>query len=122
MNSDAPITKKDLDSAIAGAVESISEVIGNFANQVDARFNQVDARFNQVDARFSGIENEIAEMKQDIIDLNASHERLLNTVDAFVKRIDDYETEQAARDSQFAKLLEWARKVSEKTGIPLENL
>ena len=115
MNSDAPITKKDLDSAIAGAVESISEVIGNFANQVDARFNQVDARF-------SGIENEIAEMKQDIIDLNASHERLLNTVDAFVKRIDYYETEQAARDSQFAKLLEWARKVSEKTGIPLENL
>jgi len=115
MNSDAPITKKDLDSAIAGAVESISEVIGNFANQVDARFNQVDARF-------SGIENEIAEIKQDIIDLNASHERLLNTVDAFVKRIDDYETEQAARDSQFAKLLEWARKVSEKTGIPLENL
>ena len=108
MNSDAPITKKDLDSAIAGAVESISEVIGNFANQVDARF--------------SGIENEIAEIKQDIIDLNASHERLLNTVDAFVKRIDDYETEQAARDSQFAKLLEWARKVSEKTGIPLENL
>lgn len=119
---DTAITKKDLDSAIAGAVESISEVIGNFANQVDKRFNQVDARFNQVDARFAGIENELAEMKQDIVDLKASHDRLLNTVDAFVKRLDDYEAEQTARDSQFEKLLEWARKVSEKTGIPLENL
>lgn len=37
-------------------------------------------------------------------------------------RIDKYETELAARDSQFEKLLVWARKVSKKTGIPLDNL
>lgn len=52
----------------------------------------------------------------------ASMDRLINTMDAFVKRIDDSEIEQAARDSQFARLLVWAHKVSEKTGIPLENL
>lgn len=39
-----------------------------------------------------------------------------------VSRIDKYETEQAARDNQFDKLLVWARKVSEKTGVPLEDL
>lgn len=115
MSSDASITKKDLDSAIAGAVESISEVIGSFANQVDARFTQVNARF-------TGIENQLAEVKQDTVDLKVSHERLLNTVDAFVKRLDDYEAEQAARDAQFARLLEWAREVSKKTGVPMPNL
>jgi len=36
--------------------------------------------------------------------------------------IDRYETEQLMRDNQFNRLLEWARKVSEETGIPLENL
>jgi hypothetical protein len=43
-------------------------------------------------------------------------------MDKFLARIDTYETEQIARDSQFEKLLDWARKVSVKTGIPLENL
>ena len=52
----------------------------------------------------------------------ASLDKLTNTIDGFVKRLDDNETEQSMRDRQFEKLLEWARKVSEKTGIPLENL
>lgn len=36
--------------------------------------------------------------------------------------IDKYETELAARDAQFDRLVEWARKVSAKTGIPLKDL
>lgn len=52
----------------------------------------------------------------------ASLDRLTNTIDAFIKRLDDAEIEDVARDNQFKKLLAWARKVSEKTGIPLENL
>jgi hypothetical protein len=51
-----------------------------------------------------------------------SLDRLTNTIDGFVKRLDDNETEMSARDYQFEKLLAWARKVSEKTGVPLENL
>lgn len=65
---------------------------------------------------------QLIQVKEEITDLKKSHDKLLNTIDHFVKRIDDYETEQVTRDSQFQKLLEWARKVSEKTGIPLENL
>jgi len=52
----------------------------------------------------------------------ATMEQLINTIDSFVKRIDDNETEQASRDLQFEHLLEWARKVSEKTGIPIKDL
>ncbi len=51
-----------------------------------------------------------------------SMERLLNTLDGFLKRLDDIETEQSVRDLQFDRLLEWAREVSKKTGIPLRDL
>ncbi len=93
-------TRKDIDDIIG--------ILHDFMQHVDERFNAVDERFK-------GIE-------QEIIDLKASHNRLLDTIDGFIARIDKYEIEQAARDSQFEKLLVWARKVSKKTGIPLENL
>jgi septal ring factor EnvC (AmiA/AmiB activator) len=51
-----------------------------------------------------------------------SMERLLNTLDGFLKRLDDIETEQSARYLQFERLLEWAREVSKKTGVPLKDL
>ena len=51
-----------------------------------------------------------------------SIDRLTNTIDGFVKRLDDEDIDQVARDRQFERLLAWARKVSKKTGIPLENL
>ena len=62
------------------------------------------------------------EPRTEFIDLEKSNDKLLNTVDKYIRRIDSYEAKKAARDSQFEKLLEWARKVSVKTGIPLENL
>lgn len=61
-------------------------------------------------------------LEREIIDLKASHDRLLKPVDGFIARIDRYETELAARNSQIEKLIAWAHKVSAKTGIPLENL
>ena len=94
-------TKQEVQEIVDKAVTDLSEIIANFAQQVDTRFNKV--------------EKEISELKD-------SHQRLLSTIDSFVGRIDRYESEQLARDSQFNRLLEWARKVSEKTGIPLENL
>ena len=54
--------------------------------------------------------------RKDIID------NLMVTLDKFTRRIDSHNANQSARDIRFEKLLEWARKVSKKTGIPLENL
>lgn len=108
---DTPTTRKDIDD--------ILQVLQGFIQQTDERFNQADERVNtltfQMNERFDKIDAEI-------IDLKASHDRLLITLDTLIGRIDRYETEQTARDSQFEKLLAWARKVSEKTGVPLENL
>lgn len=108
---DTPTTRKDIDD--------ILEVLQGFIQQTDERFGKMDERFDlltfQMNERFDKIDSEI-------IDLKASHDRLLITLDTLIGRIDRYETEQTARDSQFEKLLAWARKVSEKTGVPLENL
>ena len=104
-------TKSDiakLDKKIDDSFSDITDLLRGFIDQVDERFQKV--------------EYELTNIKSEIVDLKESHNRLLNTVDGFVSRIDKYETELSARDNQFAKLLEWARKVSEKTGIPLENL
>ncbi len=122
---DTPATRKDIDD--------ILQVLQGFVQQSDERFNQSDERFNKIDARFEKIDERFNlltfqmnerfdKIDGEIIDLKASHDRLLVTLDTLIGRIDRYETEQTARDSQFEKLLAWARKVSEKTGVPLENL
>lgn len=94
-------TKADVEEVVAKAVTDLSEIIANFAQQVDGRFNDVETRQRELDHKF---------------------EHLMNAIDSFIARIDRYEAEQLARDNQFNRLLEWARKVSAKTGIPLENL
>lgn len=92
---------KALDKALKKQTEEISEVLQVFMHQVDERFNKVE---------------------KDISDIKVSLDKLTNTIDGFLKRLDEVETEQAARDAQFERLLEWAREVSEKTGIPLKGL
>ncbi|MGB4758604.1 MAG: hypothetical protein WBP26_00960 [Candidatus Saccharimonadales bacterium] len=106
---------KELDQKLDKRFDDIVELIQGFMQQVDDRFNKVEFGLENV-------KGELSKTRQEIVDLRVSHDRLLNTIDAFVGRLDRQEAEQAARDNQFEKLLAWARKVSEKTGIPLENL
>lgn len=100
---DEHITRKDLE--VFGAqlsrsiVDDLSEVIGNLAQSMH---------------------HELKEIRTDISDIRESLNRLTNTIDGFVKRLDDIETENTAQDAQFSRLLAWAEKVSSKTGIPLE--
>ena len=79
-------------------------------DQFTKLFNYMEKRFDAIDKRF---------------ELTASQEsldRLTNTIDSFIKRLDDAEIEQVSRDAQFSRLLSWAREVSKKTGIPLRDL
>lgn len=97
-------TKKDLNelnSKLDKRFDDILEVMQTFMHQVDERFNKVE---------------------KDISDIKVSIDRLTNTIDGFLKRLDTIEAEQTARDAQFERLLEWAREVSKKTGVPLKNL
>ncbi len=98
---DLKVLGNSLEVKIDKAVDDLTDVIKVFMHHVDERFNKLKARMDEFDLKL---------------------DKLTSTIDGFVARIDHYETEQTARDSQFEKLLIWARKVSEKTGIPLENL
>ncbi len=60
----------------------------------------------RIDKRFDTVE-------QNIIGLRS-------IPDDVASRFSHITDEQAARNAQFDRLLEWARKVSEKTGVPLE--
>ncbi len=93
-------TRKDIDEVI--------DILKDFMGQVSNQFNGVNNQFNEVNKRLDR--------------LDQKYDHLISTIDGFIERIDKYESELSARDSQFEKLLMWARKVSEKTGIPLENL
>lgn len=95
------IVTKTVGDIVDKAVADLSEIIANFAQQVDDRFTNVEHRLDSLEAKY---------------------DHLVTTLDAFMARLDRAEQEQIARDNQFNRLLEWARKVSEKTGIPLENL
>ena len=98
------LTRKDIDEVIG--------IISDFMKQVDDRFNYSEQRAKSFENKFDGRFDE----------LDIKYDRLIRTIDGFISRIDKYEIELAARDSQFERLLTWARKVSEKTGIPLEDL
>lgn len=94
-------TKKDVQEIVHKAVDELSEIIGNLAQSMH---------------------NELAAVREENSQMRQNMNKLMNTIDGFISRIDHYEIEQLARDRQFERLLAWARKVSEKTGIPLENL
>lgn len=73
-------------------------------------FQYMEKRFGDMDKRF----DDTASKKQV--------DHLINTIDHFVARLDTNETEQIVHNAQLDRLLDWAQKVSVKTGIPLENL
>jgi exonuclease VII large subunit len=97
------VTKTELKEALRAQTDDLSQVMAGFVEQVDIRFNELEQK---LDSKAS----------------QTSIDTLQRTIDRFVNRLDEQEIELRSRDNQFDKLLEWAQKVSEKTGIPLENL
>lgn len=97
------ITREDLDKFGEKQhrliVDDLSQVIADFALQADKRFNQLEARMDKLELQF---------------------ERLNNTLDAFLKRLDDMEKDNLARDAQLARLERWIEQVAKKTGTKLE--
>lgn len=79
--------------------------------------DQFDKLFKYVERRFDTVEEKLDRKSE-----KADVEHLINTMDDFIRRITDSDDEQAARDAQWNRLVEWAREVSKKTGVPLPDL
>jgi len=113
------VTKAELKESLAGQTDEIVGLLKEFMGQVDDRFNKIEEQQQKfefkVNARFDHLDTQLSDFDIKLV-------KLTDTLDGFLKRLDQTGTEQAARDSQFERLLVWAHKVSEKTGIPLENL
>jgi septal ring factor EnvC (AmiA/AmiB activator) len=92
-------TKNEVQEIVNKAVDDLSEIIQSFAHNVDVRFNKVEA---------------------DIAELNAKYDHLITTLDTFLKRLDDIETDNHARDAQLARLERWIEQIATKTGVKLE--
>ena len=95
------VTKKELDNALRLQTDEMVGVLQSFIQQVDTRFNSLETTVNNTDSKF---------------------DKLMNTIDGFISRLDKNETESTSRDAQFQRLVDWAKEVSIKTGIPLNNL
>lgn len=97
------ITRKDLETfgedLSKRIVDDISEVIDQLAHNMHT---------------------ELQSVRREVADLRASVESIANTLDHFLKRLDDVEKDNVARDAQYARLLAWAEKVAEVTGVKLE--
>lgn len=92
-------TKDDVQVIVNKAVEDLSEVIQAFAQRVDERFDVLEKRVDKLEVQF---------------------DRLNNTLDHFLKRLDDIEADNVARDAQLARLERWIEQVAQKTGVKLE--
>jgi|SRR3989344_7561270 len=86
-------------SMLKEAVEDISTIIGDFSNRVDERFNVLEA---------------------EVRELNVKYDHLITTLDAFLKRLDDMETENTARDAHLARLDRWLHQLADDAGIQLK--
>jgi predicted nucleic acid-binding Zn-ribbon protein len=77
--------------------DEMMALMSNFANDVNDRFDGVDKRLDAHDRQFVAINARLDDIEIGLDKLEASHSRLLNTIDGFVKRIDDYEPDLSAR-------------------------
>jgi len=97
------VTQKDLEKF---GDNLHKRIVSDFSEVIDALIVRMDERFNKIEERLDRLEQ--------------NFERLQSTLDAFLKRLDDIEKDNAARDHQFERLMRWAEKVAAKTGIKLE--
>lgn len=71
---------------------------------------------------FKYIEDFRGEVAGEFVEVKTEIRNLKDAPDVIASRLDSEEAEQAARDVQFSRLVEWAKEVSKKTGVPLPDL
>lgn len=120
-----------------GVVDALNEIVLPRFEEHDARFEQIDARFEQIDRRLDGLDLEIRKIHTEQTEMRAWMERIENRlmgVESDVKEIYDRivalekkapdltRKEQTELSRKFVSLLDWAKLVSEKTGVALPKL
>lgn len=106
-------TKKDVEEIVGKKFDELALMIGKFANSVDERFDRLEK-----DVFI--LKDDMREVKRDIKELNKKYDHLIETLDGFLKRLDDIEADNVARDAQFARLQRWIEQIAKETGVKLK--
>ncbi len=77
-------------------------------DQFTKLFKYIEEFRHETNQRFDSLESEVTSLR--------------SIPDEVASRFSHIETEQVARDAQWNRLIEWAREVSKKTGVPLPDL
>lgn len=104
--------------------------LNDLEKRLDKRFENIEKRFdslmstmsgfaNDVDSRFNAVEDKLSEHDEQFRKLNKKYDHLISTIDGFIGRIDNYETELAARDHKIERLERWIQQVAAKTEVEL---
>jgi chromosome segregation ATPase len=84
--------------------------LGELENQLGVRFDTIEESIKDLSEQLSMVmqvsQTQFDEIREEQRDFRRSMNRLTDTIDGFLTRIDHYETEMVARDSQFQKLLD----------------
>ena len=91
--------EESIDKKIDRAVADLSEIIATFAQNVDDRFGKLEDRMERIERNM---------------------DRLTDTLHHFIKRLDDIEADNVARDAQLARLERWIEQIASKTNVKLE--
>jgi septal ring factor EnvC (AmiA/AmiB activator) len=65
------------------------------------------------------LDKQTNEIKKNIKSIDDKYDKLLTTLDRFLKRLDDIETNDAARDLQLARHDRWLQQIASKTDVKL---
>ncbi|MGH7141953.1 MAG: hypothetical protein ACREF5_00525 [Candidatus Saccharimonadales bacterium] len=66
------------------------------------------------------IDKQSRELREVIAKIDHKYDQLLTTLDKFLKRLDDIESNDAGRDAQLARHERWLEQIAAKTGVKLE--
>ncbi len=84
------------------------------SKELDKKFEQFGTKlFKYLDEQFAGTNRRIDE-------IDNKYDKLMATLDAFLKRLDDIEKDNYARDAKLARPERWAEQVAQKTGVKIE--
>jgi predicted nucleic acid-binding Zn-ribbon protein len=69
---------------------------------------------------FKYLDKRFAETNGSIESIDYKYNQLMTTLDAFLKRLDDNEINNVARDAQFSRLQRWVEQIAKQSGVKLE--
>lgn len=91
------ITKKDLQEFSDSVIGAVNKQLQGLDQRMGKKFQNVDKRFqnfeHRIDGQFFVIGRDIQELKQRMNEFDQKLDRLMNTLDVFLKRLTDFDDE-----------------------------